>query len=122
MGRGFGGSEFGTGVFATVATGLIGQGVVNFGPICGVVAAAILIALWTLCLARLWTQRQTFPRAALFVLGLGLTFNMGRDITLLVLWPFVFAYIGVRLVERNAPPLPEVQMARLQARRRISSH
>ena len=28
-----------------------------------------------------------------------LTFNLGRDITLLVLWPVVFAYCFVRLIE-----------------------
>jgi hypothetical protein len=28
-----------------------------------------------------------------------LTFNLGRDITLLVLWPVVFAYFFVRLAE-----------------------
>jgi hypothetical protein len=119
--RGFGGSDYGVGVFATVATGLIGQGVVNFGPVFGVAAAAILIAVWALLLARLWTQRQTFPRAALFVLGLGLTFNMGRDITLLVLWPFVFAYIGVRLAEKRSNVPPSFEVTRIQARKRVSS-
>ena len=33
------------------------------------------------------------------MLGVGLTFNLGRDITLLVLWPVVFAYFFVRLTE-----------------------
>src|SRR5437773_11529987 len=33
------------------------------------------------------------------MLGAGLTFNLGRDITLLVLWPVVFAYCFVRLIE-----------------------
>jgi len=35
----------------------------------------------------------------LFMLGAGLTFNLGRDITLLVLWPVVFSYCFVRLIE-----------------------
>ena len=35
----------------------------------------------------------------LFMLGVGLTFNLGRDITLLVLWPVIFAYCFVRLTE-----------------------
>jgi hypothetical protein len=30
---------------------------------------------------------------------MGLTFNTGRDFTLLVLFPFLFGYIGVRLIE-----------------------
>jgi len=35
----------------------------------------------------------------LFMLGAGITFNLGRDITLLVLWPVVFAYCFVRVGE-----------------------
>jgi hypothetical protein len=38
------------------------------------------------------------------MLGVGLTFNLGRDITLLVLWPAVFAYCFVRLIEICAKP------------------
>jgi hypothetical protein len=55
----------------------------------------------------------------LFLLGLGLTFNMGRDITLLVLFPFVFGYIGIRIAERwgdARPPMPR-GASRAQARR-----
>ena len=33
------------------------------------------------------------------MLGTGLTFNLGRDITLLVLRPVIFAYVFVRLAE-----------------------
>jgi hypothetical protein len=97
--RGFGGSDYGAGVYATVSTGLIGQGVVNFGRVWGVLAAAFLMTAWATILARLWVQRDCLPRAALFLIGLALTFNMGRDITLLVLWPFVFAAIGVKVFE-----------------------
>jgi len=86
-------------VLATVSTGMIGQGVHNFGPFLGVIAAALIMACWAGFLGRLWMQRDQLPRAALFMVGIGLTFNMGRDITLLVLWPFVFGYIGVRLYE-----------------------
>ena len=47
------------------------------------------------------------------MLGIGLTFNLGRDITLLVLWPVVFAYLFVRLTEILATKrfgrLPQVQ-------------
>jgi hypothetical protein len=35
----------------------------------------------------------------LFVFGLGLTINLGRDITLLTLFPFIFGYLAVRAFE-----------------------
>jgi hypothetical protein len=51
-------------------------------------------------------------RLTLFMLGAGLTFNLGRDITLLVLWPVVFSYCFVRLIEiwtaKRARPAPQV--------------
>ncbi|MFN7731658.1 MAG: hypothetical protein ACK5OB_07140 [Pirellula sp.] len=96
--RGFGNrSELGVGV--TVATGLVGQGVVNFGRVLGVFAVAILLSLWIGFLSRLWIQRRSAIRLFLFLIGLGVTFNSGRDITLLVLFPFVFGYVGVRIWE-----------------------
>lgn len=87
------------GVSATISTGVIGGGVLNFGPFFGPLAAGIIIALWTALLIRWWQQRDSLPRLALFMLGAGLTFNLGRDITLLVLWPVIFAYCFVRLIE-----------------------
>jgi hypothetical protein len=87
------------GVNTTVASGMIGGGVLNFGQIFGPVAAGVLMALWTGLLIRWWAQRKSLLRLALFMLGVGLTFNLGRDITLLVLWPVVFAYFFVRLTE-----------------------
>ena len=87
------------GVNTTVSAGMIGGGVLNFGEIVGPVAAGILMALWTGLLIRWWEQRKSLLRLALFMLGAGLTFNLGRDITLLVLWPVVFAYFFVRLAE-----------------------
>jgi hypothetical protein len=105
--RGFGGNnDSKAGVFATVATGMIGQGVANFGRFFGVLAAALLMVCWTGILSRLWLQRYRLPRLFLFVIGCGLTFNMGRDITLLVLWPFCFGMIGVLIWERISPPRP----------------
>jgi hypothetical protein len=44
--------EEGIGVTATISTGMIGQGVVNFGPFFGVLAAALLMAIWVAILAR----------------------------------------------------------------------
>ncbi len=92
---------------------MIGGGVLNFGKILGPVAAGILMAVWTGLLIRWWEQRKSLLRLALFMLGAGLTFNLGRDITLLVLWPVVFAYLFVRLIEiwatKRFGRLPQVQ-------------
>lgn len=97
--RGFGSSRNDIGVFATISTGFIGQGVINFGSDFGAIAPAFLMALWTGFLSRLWVQRASTLRKGLFLVGLGLTFNLGRDITLLVLWPIVFGYVLVRILE-----------------------
>ena len=87
------------GVNTTIASGMIGGGVLNFGEIFGPVVAGILMALWTGLLIRWWEQRKSLLRLVLFMLGAGLTFNLGRDISLLVLWPVIFAYFFVRLAE-----------------------
>jgi hypothetical protein len=97
--RGLGDPNSELGVVATVSTGVIGGGVLNFGPFFGPLAAGIIMALWTGLLIRWWQQRSSLPRLMLFMLGTGLTFNLGRDITLLVLWPVIFAYFFVRLIE-----------------------
>ena len=97
--RGFADSSKDIGVFATISTGLIGQGVVNFGLYLGPVAAAFLMSLWAGFLARLWSQRHSPLRLCLFLAALGITLNLGREITLLVLWPIVFGYILVRFLE-----------------------
>jgi hypothetical protein len=90
------------GVNTTISSGMIGGGVLNFGKILGPIAAAMLMAIWTGLLIRWWEQRQSLLRLVLFMLGAGLTFNLGRDITLLVLWPAIFAYCFVRLIEIRA--------------------
>jgi oligosaccharide repeat unit polymerase len=102
--RGLENVENETGINATISSGMIGGGVLNFGQIFGPVAAAILMALWTGLLIRWWEQRRSLLRLVLFMLGAGLTFNLGRDISLLVLWPVVFAYCFVRLAEICAKP------------------
>lgn len=86
-------------VTATIATGLIGQGFINFGPFFGPAAAAGLMALYTWILCAQWRRRAELPRLLLFLLGVGLTPNLGREFTLLVLWPLVFAYALVRAFE-----------------------
>jgi hypothetical protein len=81
------------GVGATISTGMIGQGVVNFGPFFGVLAAAFLMGLWAAILARQDLKGDKTGRLLLYMLGLVLTFNLGRDITLITLYPFLFGYI-----------------------------
>jgi oligosaccharide repeat unit polymerase len=102
--RGFESEDTELGVNTTVSSGMIGGGVLNFGKTFGPIAAAMLMALWTGLLVRWWEQRQSLLRLVLFMLGVGLTFNLGRDITLLVLWPAIFAYCFVRLAEICANP------------------
>ena len=97
--RGLGNEDNETGINATISSGMIGGGVLNFGQILGPIAAGIIMAIWTGLLIRWWEQRKSLLRLVLFMLGVGLTFNLGRDITLLVLWPVVFAYFFVRLAE-----------------------
>lgn len=101
------------GVSATISTGVVGGGVLNFGPFFGPVAAGIIMALWTALLIRWWEQRNSLLRLALFMLGAGLTFNLGRDITLLVLWPVVFSYCFVRVIEiwtsKHSRAVPQVR-------------
>ena len=86
---------------ATISTGMIGQGVANFGRIFGPAAAALLMALWVAVLARQDLLGDNPARLLLYSCGLILTFNLGRDITLLVLYPFVFGWMAVRLFERK---------------------
>ena len=81
------------GVGATISTGMIGQGVVNFGTFFGVLAAALLMAFWVAVLARQDLMGEKMGRMLLFFIGTVLTFNLGRDITLITLYPFLFGYI-----------------------------
>lgn len=94
-----GGSAGSAGVWATISTGMIGQGVVNFGPWLGPLAAALLMSLWIALLARQDAQSLNPSRLLLYSVGLILTFNLGRDITLLVIYPFAFGIILVRFME-----------------------
>jgi hypothetical protein len=96
QGGGIGGQA---GVNATISTGLIGQGVVNFGVWCGPIAAAFLTAIWVAFLARLDLTASHFGRIMLYLLGLVLTFVMGRDLSLLAVYPLLFGYVIVRFIE-----------------------
>lgn len=98
--RGFGSANSNSpdaGVTATIATGMIGQGVVNFGRWFGPLAAAFLMAGWVSVLARLDLTGSDPARLLLYAVGMILTFNMGRDITFLVLYPFVFGWILLKM-------------------------
>lgn len=100
--RGFGTGEedaSGGGINASIATGMIGQGVANFGRFLGPIAAALLMSIWVAVLARQDLMGDKPARLLLCCLGLILTFNMGRDITLFVIYPFVFGYILVLAYE-----------------------
>lgn len=48
-------------------------------------------------------------------LRLALTFNLGRDLTLLVIWPIIFAYVGAKIFERS-------QVQRMKRSRRAFGH
>jgi len=81
------------GIAASVSTGMIGQGVVNFGRILGPIVAAFLMAIWVALLARQDLLGGDLGRLLLYAIGLVLTFNMGRDITLITIYPFLFGWI-----------------------------
>jgi hypothetical protein len=99
-----GGNE-GGGVYATISTGMIGQGVVNFGTILGPAAAALLMSFWVAVLARQDLNISKLGRLPLYALGLILTFNLGRDITLITLYPFVFGIAGLWWLDKHPPRL-----------------
>lgn len=90
-------------VYATVSTGLIGQGVVNFGGIFGPAAAALLMSFWVAILARRDLNILKLGYLPLYALGLILTFNLGRDITFITLYPFVFLAVALWWLSRNKP-------------------
>jgi hypothetical protein len=93
-GMAYGNQDAGSGgVACSVSTGMIGQGVVNFGRIGGPIAAALLMAIWVAVLARQDLMGHDIGHLLLYAIGLVLTFNMGRDITLLVIYPFVFGWL-----------------------------
>jgi hypothetical protein len=88
------------GVVASISTGMIGQGVVNFGQIFGPVAAAFLMAVWVAVLAHQDYKGSDIFHMFLYAIGLVLTFNMGRDITLLVIYPFIFGWLMLNAYNR----------------------
>ena len=104
MGYGEQGAKSG-GVAASISTGMIGQGLVNFGRILGPVASAFLMAIWIALLARQDLLGRDLGHLLLYAIGLVLTYNMGRDITLLVAYPFLFGWILLSLMNRKKEPI-----------------
>jgi len=102
--RGFGGGKASSaGVVASVSTGMIGQGITNFGRFFGPIAAALIMAGWVGLLARQDLLAGGEPaRLFLYGIGLVLTFNLGRDITLLVLYPYLFGSLLLWVWKRNS--------------------
>ena len=101
-----GGQANAAGVYATISTGMIGQGVVNFGRILGPAFAALLMSFWVAILARLDLHINEFGRLPLYALGIIMTFNLGRDITLITLYPFVFGALLVWWLDRYRSRAP----------------
>jgi hypothetical protein len=89
------------GVACSVSTGMVGQGVVNFGRILGPIAAALLMAIWVAVLARQDLMGHDLGHLLLYAIGLVLTYNMGRDITLLTIYPFIFGWLLLNWLNRN---------------------
>ena len=92
------------GVAASISTGMIGQGVVNFGRFLGPIASALLMAIWVAVLARQDLMGKDIGHLLLYAIGLVLTFNMGRDITLLVIYPFIFGWVLLHWMNRQKKP------------------
>jgi hypothetical protein len=84
-------------VSATIATGMIGQGVVAFGQLLGPPFAALLMGIWVAILARL-DLRGKSPE--LYGLGLILTFNLGRDISMITLDSLLFGALTLWAIKR----------------------
>jgi len=93
-----------SGVTATVATGMIGSGVVNFGGFFGPIAAAFLMSLWCAFLARLDLTANDPGRLLIYVVGCVSIFNFGRDITFLVAYPTLFGF-GLLWLYRRVWPI-----------------
>jgi hypothetical protein len=97
--RGFSDEKSNIGVNTTLSTGFVGEGVIAFGAFFGPIFSALLMALWAGFLSRLWYQRNNIMRFMLFLVALGSTPNLGRNFSILVLWPTIAGYLVIRLLE-----------------------
>jgi len=99
------------GTTAGISTGLVGSGISNFGRLLGPIAAAFLMSIWCAFLARLDLTGNIDPaRLLLCMLGLVLTFNFGRDITIQIAYPLLFGFVALWLW-RKVCPLTQAQHA-----------
>jgi oligosaccharide repeat unit polymerase len=89
-------------VAATVSNGLVGQGVQNFGPWAGPLAPALLLAFLIRWMCRFPLHGAVFLRVSLVIFLMALIPNLGRDITLMNLWPAIFGVAGVLFWERSS--------------------
>jgi hypothetical protein len=72
----------------------------NFWPFFGILAAALLMATWAAILARQDLKGEKTGRLLLYIVGMVLIFNLGRDITLITLYPFLFGFIMLVVFSR----------------------
>lgn len=89
-------------VAATISNGVVGQGIQNFGTVVGPIAPAVILALMIAWMCRLPLKGDPFLRASLVIFFMALIPNLGRDLTLMTLWPAIFAALGVKMIEKNA--------------------
>ena len=61
--------SYAAGVTASISTGMIGQGVVNFGGFFGPIAAALLMSIWVSILARQDLMGSAPARLMLYAVG-----------------------------------------------------
>jgi hypothetical protein len=102
-----GGDSAGAGVYSTISTGLIGQGVVNFGQFFGPAAAALIVSFWAAIVARLDLTVERFGHLPLYATGLFVTFIIGRDFSIQALYPFIFGTIIIWVFEKTVRRQPE---------------
>ena len=80
--RGQGSDVFGStgaGVGATISTGMVGQGVANFGTVFGPIAAGLIMSLWVVMLARIDLHADSLWRLPLYAICLLYTSPSPRD-------------------------------------------
>jgi hypothetical protein len=58
------------------------------------------MAIWAAILARQDLKGEKIGRLLLYMVGMVLAFNLGRDITLITLYPFLFGFIMLVMLSR----------------------
>jgi hypothetical protein len=87
------------GASGSVATGFIGQGLGEFGPIFGPLTVALFFALYCGWITRLWVQDHSLFRSFLALAAVVFIFNLGRGVTLLAIWPIIFGFVIIKFIE-----------------------